>query len=342
MQLFVEHLTTIDSAYLHPEHGLVGESWIVDVALDGALDHASMVMDFAHVKKRLKAAIDGSLDHVLIAPGRAENFSLFYSPPQQAGGRVELHAPHLPTVPHSPPEGESNSLTNLVGGKATEDPPTKLARKGAQVPAPPQGGSKAIDDVRIEWRFGKGEKLVHYSPKSAVALLDSESVTDLAMITYLERVLAPVLPSTVTRLGLTLRHETTNDSYYHYVHGLKKHDGHCQRIAHGHRSRILIWRNGVRDLALEAAWAADWKTAYLGSREDITGEHDGMINFAYDSGEGHFALTYPASRCRLLNTDSTVELIAEHIAATLKARDPGASFRVRAYEGVQKGAVAEA
>ncbi|MFN7401038.1 MAG: 6-carboxytetrahydropterin synthase [Alphaproteobacteria bacterium] len=286
MQLFVEHLTTIDSAYLHPEHGLVGESWIVDVALDGALDHASMVMDFAHVKKRLKAAIDGSLDHVLIAPGRARNLYISYSPPQ--------------------------------------------------------GGSKTEDGVVIEWRFGKGEKLVHYSPKSSVALLDSESVTDLAMITYLERILAPVLPSTVTRLRLTLRHETTNDSYYHYVHGLKKHDGHCQRIAHGHRSRILIWRNGARDLTLEAAWAADWKTAYLGSREDITGEHDGMINFAYDSGEGHFALSYPASRCRLLNTDSTVELIAEHIAATLKARDPAASFQVRAYEGVQKGAVAEA
>jgi 6-pyruvoyl-tetrahydropterin synthase len=276
MQLFVEHLTTIDSAYLHPDHGLVGESWIVDVALDGALNDASMVMDFAHVKKRLKAAIDGSLDHVLIAPGKSD--------------RIKI-------------KNENDSLL-------------------------------------ITWNFGNNEHLTHFSPAAAVALLDSESVTDTAMIGYLERVLAPVLPKTVTRLTLTLRHEVTDDSYYHYVHGLKKHDGHCQRIAHGHRSRIMIWKNGTRDTALEAAWAKDWKTAYLGSREDVTGESDGMINFAYESGEGHFALTYPAARCRMLATDSTVELIAEHIAATLKARDPAASFQVRAYEGVQKGAVA--
>ena len=295
MQLFVEHLTTIDSAYLHPEHGLLGESWIVDVALEGALDAASMVMDFAHVKKRLKAAIDGSLDHVLIVPERAENLSLFYSP-------------HLPTDPHSTP----------------------------------QGGSKTGDGVVIEWRFGKGEMLVHYSPKSSVALLDSEIVTDAAMVAYLARVLAPVLPSTVSKLSLTLRHEVTDDSYYHYVHGLKTHDGHCQRIAHGHRSRIMIWKNGARERALEASWAAEWKTAYLATRADIRAEKNGMLEMGYEAGEGWFALSYPSHRCHILETDSTVEQIASHIATTLKARDPSASFRVRAYEGVQKGAVAEA
>lgn len=285
MQLFVEHLTTIDSAYLHPEHGLLGESWIVDVALEGALDAASMVMDFAHVKKRLKAAIDGSLDHVLIVPERAGNLSI-----------------------SSPPEAESKKAGGVI----------------------------------IAWQFGKAEKLVHYSPKSSVALLDSEHVTDAAMVAYLVRVLAPVLPSTVSKLSITLRHEVTDDSYYHYVHGLKTHDGHCQRIAHGHRSRIMIWRNGMRAKALEAAWAAEWKTAYLATRADILAEKNGMLEMGYEAGEGRFALSYPSHRCHILETDSTVEQIATHIATTLKAREPDAFFRVRAYEGVQKGAEAEA
>jgi 6-pyruvoyl-tetrahydropterin synthase len=287
MQLFVEHLTTIDSAYLHPDHGLVGESWIVDVALGGVLDDASMVMDFAHVKKRLKAAIDASLDHVLIAPQRARNLSISYSPPE--------------------------------------------------------GGSKRADGLRIEWQFGNGEKLSHFSPEAAVALLDSDCVTDVAMIAYLEHILAPVLPSTVRKLSLTLRHEDPAAcSYYHYVHGLKTHDGHCQRIAHGHRSRIMIWKNGARAPALEAAWAAEWKTAYLATRADILAEKNGMLEMGYEAGEGRFALSYPSHRCHILETDSTVEQIATHIATTLKAHDPAASFRVRAYEGVHKGAVAEA
>lgn len=76
MQLFVEHLTVIDSAYLDPEHGIVGESWIVDVTLHGDLDPQSMVMDFGHVKKQLKAAIDDSVDHTLIAPAKSPNLTV--------------------------------------------------------------------------------------------------------------------------------------------------------------------------------------------------------------------------------------------------------------------------
>jgi hypothetical protein len=103
----------------------------------------------------------------------------------------------------------------------------------------------------------------------------------------------------------------------------------------------MIWKNGARAPALEAAWAADWKTAYLVTRAEIRAEKNGMLEMGYEAGEGSFALTYPSHRCRILETDSTVEQIATHIATTLKAREPAAAFRVRAYEGVHKCAAAE-
>ena len=45
-------------------------------------------------------------------------------------------------------------------------------------------------------------------------------------------------------------------------------------------------------------------------------------------------------RCDLLQTDSTVERIAEHVCAQVAAERPSAKIEVRAYEGVMKGAIA--
>jgi hypothetical protein len=41
----------------------------------------------------------------------------------------------------------------------------------------------------------------------------------------------------------------------------------------------------------------------------------------------------------LIETDSTVENLAQHIAATLKSEHPEDDFRIEAYEGVDKGAI---
>ena len=41
MKLFVNDLTVMDFSYLCPQRGMVGESWIVDVVLDGGLNEDS-------------------------------------------------------------------------------------------------------------------------------------------------------------------------------------------------------------------------------------------------------------------------------------------------------------
>lgn len=276
MQLFVEHLTVIDSAYLHPEHGIVGESWIVDVILHGDLDPQSMVMDFGHVKKQLKAAIDNSVDHTLIVP--AKNAALMLQ--QKAG------------------------------------------------------------ETTLTFRFGDGDALTHGSPDSALTVLPVAEITDAALVAYLETYVMQFVPANVSRVEIALRHEQHDDAYYHYAHGLKKHDGNCQRIAHGHRSRIMVWKNGQRSTADERTIADNWQYAYIATNEDIVGTEGSHTRFAYTSDQGRFTLSYPTARCRFLSTDSTVECIAKHFAAQLKERDASATYRVRAYEGVHKGAIA--
>ena len=196
------------------------------------------------------------------------------------------------------------------------------------------------------WNLTDGSHIEHRSPDEAVVWLSSNRVVPSAVAALLEKELKAVLPGNVTSVEINLREDVIEGAYYHYVHGLKKHLGNCQRIAHGHRSPIRIDRNGHRDYDLENRWAKLWKDIYVGTEEDVTrrfvGEDGvGYITFEYEANQGEFALTLPESRVYMLETDTTVELIAAHIADKLKAEFPEDEIRVKAYEGVGKGAIAK-
>lgn len=276
-RLFVEQLTVIDCAFLDAGRGLVGESWIVDLELEGELDDQGMVLDFGEVKKKLKKAVDQVADHTLVVPGRAPELEFVLS---GAGSGLSFRA-----------------------------------------------ASGAIE---------------HRAPAKAVCTLDADAVTAASLAAYLQQAVQKVVPPSVSAIALQLRHEPIEGSYYHYAHGLRKHAGQCQRIAHGHRSKLQIAVNGRRDERVERHWADRWRDIYLGTAADIVAHGKGRIRFEYRSGEGEFELELPADRCDLLQTDSTVERIAEHLAAQVAAERPGAQIEVRAYEGVMKGAIASA
>lgn len=272
--LFVQQLTVIDCAFLDAQRGLVGESWIVDVELEGALDEQSMVLDFGEVKKRLKRAIDAAADHRLLVPLQSSLLDL-----RRSQGSVGLffHA-----------------------------------------------GSGAIE---------------HHSPAAAVCALAAAEVSAGTLSAHLLPIVRRQVPANVERIGLHLRNEDVDGAYYHYVHGLRKHAGHCQRIAHGHRSRLEIRVGGERNPRREHDWAAAWRDIYLGTSGDLVARSAGRLRFEYRATEGSFALELPEERCDLFPTDSTVEQIAGAIAGRVAGEWPGHEVEVRAYEGVMKGAV---
>jgi 6-pyruvoyl-tetrahydropterin synthase len=279
--LFVDNLTVIDFAYLHPSRGLVGESWIADVVLGGELDEQGMVFDFSNVKRTIKRVIDERVDHRLVVP------------------------------------------RSHLGLRWQEDTPDTFT-----------------------WHLNDGSHIEHRSPDEAVVWLSAEAVVPSAVAELLENELKAVLPANVTSVEIHLREEEIDGAYYHYVHGLKKHLGNCQRIAHGHRSPIRIDRNGHRDFQLETRWAKLWQDIYVGTEEDVTRRFVGddgnlYITFEYEANQGEFALTLPEQRVYMIDTDSTVEFIAAHIADKLKVEFPQDEIRVKAFEGVGKGAIAK-
>lgn len=276
--LFVNRLCVADVAYLDSARGLVGESWIVDIELEGALDDQSMVLDFGLVKRRIKRMVDDTIDHTLLVPMRADT--------------LDFHS---------------------------RDRTTQLLF------------SSAIGAVE------------HVAPLCAVSGIETGEITPEAVAARLQELLLPLMPPSVTRVGVKLRAESIDGAYYHYVHGLRKHEGACQRIAHGHRSRLEVTVDGVRRTELEAAIALAWTDIYLGIDEDIAARANGRLRFAYDAPEGRFELALPEHCVDLLAVDSTVECIASELARRLRTRDdirPDAALRVRAFEGIDKGAIA--
>ena len=277
--LFVNRLTVIDFSLLDPERGLLGESWIADILLEGALDAQGMVLDFARVKRQVKEVIDRYFDHRLLVPGG-------------------------------------------YGG-------TRLAVEGSR--------------CRLEFEMTSGEHIGHDSPCDAVAVIDSDRITPGSVSRAIVERLQPALPGNVSRIELSLSVEPIQGAWYQYSHGLRHHDGNCQRIAHGHRSRIAIHRDGARSDALERAWSERWRDIYIGTRGDLAAEREiggvPYLAFGYRATQGDFRLELPKRCCYLIDTDSTVENLAEHIARSLKREHPASAFRVQAFEGVDKGAL---
>jgi 6-pyruvoyl-tetrahydropterin synthase len=291
MQLFVNDLTVIDFSYCCPSRGIVGESWIVDVLLDGSLNEMSMVLDFAVVKKQIKAIIDEAVDHKLLLP---------------------------------------------------------MHDKAIKV----ENAANREDHEFVDFSSKQGSYYLQ-SPTSAFAKIAAKQIDITSVTSHLTTIILEQLPKNVQGLTLNLRAENIDGAYYHYTHGLKLHDGNCQRIAHGHRSKIHIYKNGQRSTALEEVWSLRWQDIYLASEADRIALKDIELSeaaianltpdhqlFSYFAPQGRFDIAVPSSILDVVNCDSTVELLADFIVRQLKQQAPNDEFKVVAFEGVAKGAIA--
>lgn len=208
----------------------------------------------------------------------------------------------------------------------------------------PHAGLAEDPDGRIlelNWSDCRGGRYRHLSPVEACRFVPGAAVTADGLAELIAEALCSEFGVPSAALRIVVREESIAGAAYSYCHGLEHHAGRCQRIAHGHRSQIEIRVDGERDPVLETEWAARWRDIYIGSRVHLRAPVDAACRFGYTAREGRFELDLPATRCELIDTESTVENIARFIAAWASDRRPGARVRVRAFEGVGKGGIAE-
>ncbi|WP_106477015.1 6-carboxytetrahydropterin synthase [Phytohalomonas tamaricis] len=179
------------------------------------------------------------------------------------------------------------------------------------------------------------------APRQAFTLLPWQSITLERLGNWLSEQLMKRPPIRVSNIRLRLADESIEGASYTYTHGLKRHVGNCQRIAHGHRSRLYVWRNGQLDEAIAQQWAGRLADIYLADKADQIGADDDYQRFAYESAQGRFRIKLPSERVAILPYATTVEHIADWLAKEI-ALAHGGRIRVQAFEGINKGAIAEA
>jgi hypothetical protein len=162
-----------------------------------------------------------------------------------------------------------------------------------------------------------------------------------------------LLPKNVASIRFTLRADERflTDANFRYTHGLRFHDGNCQRLLHGHRNPIEVWQDSQRLPEWEAKLAEEWSDAHFVAAPTLRNRDaldlpmgmrqrqlPGKAEIQYSAPQGAFAASLPASRIVLLDCEPSIENIARTGHEFLTRAGLKGAFTVRAYEGLNKGA----
>jgi 6-pyruvoyl-tetrahydropterin synthase len=218
---------------------------------------------------------------------------------------------------------------------------------------PMGAGVAKLSGSRLEIRPSDGSSWSYECPREAFELFPDKQV-DAGVIAYhLSRLAKGCLPRNVAeaRFSLSSSPRFSAEASFRYTHGLRFHDGNCQRLFHGHRNPVEVWVNGKREDFWERSLAAEWNEAHfvavptLRNRPELDlplgkrlPRHGGQAIVEYSSAQGGFRASLPASRVILVSQEPSIETMSELAAETLRAKGLKESFRVVAYEGLNKGA----
>lgn len=179
-------------------------------------------------------------------------------------------------------------------------------------------------------------------PGSAFTLLPMAEITAAALAAYLTSGLNQQLPLLSGQVSLQLREEALGDApEIHYSHGLRLHAGNCQRIAHGHRSKLEVFCDGQPAPEAAKRLAQHWNHAYLYDQADLIAADEKATVIGYSAPQGAFQVSLPTAVVRQLPGPTTVENLAEFLFQQLQQEAPESSWQVRMYEGINKGALAD-
>lgn len=196
------------------------------------------------------------------------------------------------------------------------------------------------------------ENLEYEAPAESLEILETKEITLSFLENFLNKAALEVLPENVESVRFQLREESFGDkANFRYTHGLRLHDGNCQRLIHGHRNPIEVWIEGSRSSHWEQFLAKEWEDVHFAHQDTLSagaprklalGKRDKSLldsaAISYESPQGYFQANLPASRLVVLDREPSIENIARLGALLVREAGEKRAISVRAYEGLNKGA----
>ena len=158
------------------------------------------------------------------------------------------------------------------------------------------------------------------------------------------------VPANVSDVRLSLQPEdgVNGRANFRYTHGLKLHEGNCQRLIHGHRNIIEVFLDGQVNTSAEERLAKLLHDIHFTHVDDLKTPlpleqcfgSEQPVSISYESDQGHFHATFTDRKILALCSEPTIENIAgfarRWVAQELSVNEDRVT--VRAYEGIHKGA----
>jgi hypothetical protein len=211
---------------------------------------------------------------------------------------------------------------------------------------------------RLKSRAGRGEPDLDWEyscPNGSVYPLRSIALNRHAIEMEVSRLLRHRMPPEVQSITVSLREEDVEatEAVFRYTHGITGHDGLCQRLFHGHRSRIQVYVGDERRPDLEHYVARDVfnSNVHIACPSQIqsgpyvvgkrgTSREPLVLN--YTAAQGTFAAIIPSDRVFVVEHETSIECITRQIALFLSQEEArGDKVKVICYEGIDKGGIAE-
>jgi 6-pyruvoyl-tetrahydropterin synthase len=192
------------------------------------------------------------------------------------------------------------------------------------------------------------------SPKGSVFPVHTVALKNTSIEQEFSRILRHRLPPTVSQLLVKLREEqiSPTEASFRYTHGITGHEGLCQRLFHGHRSRMEIYIGEERRPDLEHFVVREifGNTVHIATLNQIKsgngeigqrGKPGESVTLGYSGSLGQFEATLPADRVFFVEGETSIESIAREVARVIKREErPNDRIRTVCYEGIDKGAEA--